>query len=112
MGSWPEMAVFRRFGALNVQNLLFLQAELSHHLEYELHRLREEHSRSDDEKRQLSLRCWWDIRGDEDSEQLDIVMEIREKLSEYSTFFTLALALLRWSPILGAPADLWALNLE
>jgi hypothetical protein len=93
MGSWPEMAIFRRFGALNVQNLLFLQAELSH-LEYELHRLREDHSRSEDEKRQLSLRCWWDMRGDEDSGQLDIVMEIRQKLSEYSTHFpTLAHAL-------------------
>jgi hypothetical protein len=35
MGAHPEVAVFRRFGALNAQNLLYLQAELTH-LELEL----------------------------------------------------------------------------
>jgi hypothetical protein len=28
MGQYSEMAIFRRFGALNAQNLLYLQAEL------------------------------------------------------------------------------------
>jgi hypothetical protein len=83
MGSWPDMAIFRRFGTMNVQNLLFLQAELSH-LEYELQRLQEQYGKSDGEKGQVSLRSWWDMRGNEDSEQLDIVLEVRQKLSEYS----------------------------
>jgi hypothetical protein len=30
MGASPEIAIFRRFGALNAQNLLYLQAELVH----------------------------------------------------------------------------------
>jgi hypothetical protein len=28
MGAHPELAIFRRFGTLNAQNLLYLQAEL------------------------------------------------------------------------------------
>ena len=29
MGVYPELAIFRRFGALNLQNVLFLQAEIT-----------------------------------------------------------------------------------
>jgi hypothetical protein len=29
MGSHPELAIFRRFGALNLQNILFMQAEIA-----------------------------------------------------------------------------------
>ena len=39
MGSWSDVAIFRRFANLNAENLLFLQAELLH-LEQELQDLR------------------------------------------------------------------------
>jgi len=88
MGSFPDVAIFRRFGAMNVQNLLFLQAELSH-LERELAVIREEEAQSEDEKRQLALRSWWELsssqyEGEEDNPQWDIIQRIREKLVEYS----------------------------
>lgn len=47
MGSWPEVAIFRRFGALNAQNLLFMQAELVR-LEDELQSIREDDEQSTD----------------------------------------------------------------
>jgi len=30
MGAYPETLIFRRFGAISAQNLLYLQAELVH----------------------------------------------------------------------------------
>jgi hypothetical protein len=84
MGSWSDIAIFRRFSTLNAENLLFLQAELSH-LEHELRALREDDAQSEDERKQLALRSWWDLKGDEDSEQLALIREIRATLKEYST---------------------------
>src|SRR5437762_11474742 len=69
MGSWSDVAIFRRFANLNAENLLFLQAELLH-LEHELQKVREEATRREDEKMQLAMRSWWDLKGDEDNEQL------------------------------------------
>lgn len=44
---WPDVACFRRFGTLNAENLLFLQAEISH-LEDRLKELRaDEENRRD-----------------------------------------------------------------
>jgi hypothetical protein len=83
MGSWSDVAIFRRFANLNAENLLFLQAELLH-LEHALQRLREDATNSEDEKTQLALRSWWDLKGDEDNEQLEIILDIRDKLKEYS----------------------------
>ena len=88
MGSFPDVAIFRRFGPLNVQNLLFLQAELSH-LERELSVIRERESQSEDEKRQLALRSWWELssssfEGEEENPQWQVIQDIRQKLVEYS----------------------------
>jgi hypothetical protein len=38
MGTYPECAIYRRFGSLNSQNLLYFQSELTH-LELKLRRL-------------------------------------------------------------------------
>src|SRR5215471_13469743 len=65
MGSWSDVAIFRRFANLNAENLLFLQAELLH-LEHELQNHRKEASKSTNEKTQLALRSWWYLKGDED----------------------------------------------
>lgn len=87
MGRWPEMSIFRRFGSLNAQNILFLQAELAH-LEYELGEIREEDSNSDDETKKKFAQSWYEVsqkpEDGEQSEQYQKILEIREKLSEYS----------------------------
>ena len=84
MGHPGELAIFRRFNYLNKQSLLFMQAELVH-LESDLQELAE---------RDMSCpecpyrsRDWWsltqfDSKGNR--EQWDKVLEIREKLKEYS----------------------------
>ena len=43
MGSWPTMSIFRRFGTLNAQNILFLQSELVYLEGKNLHSILEDH---------------------------------------------------------------------
>lgn len=87
MGLWPEVAIFRRFGALNAQNLLFLQAEIAH-LERELQVIREREEKREDERGLLAQRSWFELsQATEDGEycpQWAVIQEIRSKLSEYS----------------------------
>lgn len=85
MGSNKEIAVFRKFDTLNMLVLSSLQAELldlQHKLEDQI--LRDEHS----EKRTLRetskyFRQMW--QADSDSQQWELLLEIRKKLKEYSS---------------------------
>jgi regulator of replication initiation timing len=82
MGRQDEYAIFRRFRMLNAQNLLFLQAELTH-LEAELFSLVQQNSSN----RLEPSRDWWALYHSEetdDVEQWDKIMENREKLERYS----------------------------
>lgn len=84
MGVHHEFAIFRRFQALNMQNLLYLQAEITH-LEAELREM----ARRDVQhgNRQNYAYDWWSLSsgvGEEDTEQWGKVLEIREKLEKYS----------------------------
>lgn len=87
MSLWPEVAIFRRFGALNAQNLLFLQAEIAH-LEQELKIIREREEKWEDERGLLAQRSWFELsQATEDGEycpQWVVIQDIRSKLSEYS----------------------------
>lgn len=88
MGSYPDVALFRKFGDLNAQNLLFLQAELTH-LEEKLKFLRFDELRSEDPKALQRQQSWWSLSGNADddeepSQEWEIIREIREKLKEYS----------------------------
>ena len=87
MGLWPEVAIFRRFGALNTQNLLFLQAEIAH-LERELQIIREREEKREDERGLLAQRSWFELsQAMEDGAacpQWAVIQDIRSKLSEYS----------------------------
>jgi hypothetical protein len=87
MASWPDIAIFRRFGALNAQNLLFLQAEITH-LERELEVIRSNNERNNDEKGLHGDRNWFELSQEsEDGEahpQWIVIQDIREKLKEYS----------------------------
>lgn len=82
----PEMAIFRRFGALGAQNLLYLQAELVW-LEKRLQRRQIADSESGKGRTDKYALNWYRLaqsgEGD-DNEQLKLVMKIRETLKEYS----------------------------
>jgi hypothetical protein len=83
MGKYPALAIFRRFGALNLQNLLYLQAELLY-LEDELQQIIQEDNQKGGA---VFSRDWYALReGSESGEntQYQLLLEIRKKLFEYS----------------------------
>lgn len=85
----PEIAVFRRFGALNAQNLLYLQAELQD-MEQSLRNLQVRDSKSAGEASWHSINWWYLAHAAErgsNPEQWNLVQEIRKKLDEYSKFY-------------------------
>ena len=72
---------------MNSQNLLFLQAEITH-LERELQVIREREERNNDEKGIIAQRNWFELSQEsedgEPSPQWACIQDIRAKLSEYS----------------------------
>jgi len=82
----PEISMFRRFGFLNSQNLLYYQAELTI-LEKQL-RDRQGIDCLDTKgnKRQYGVNWYWldQSADDGDTIQLDLVLKIRHTLKEYS----------------------------
>lgn len=86
----PESAIFRRFGWLNAQNLLYLQAELIS-LEKQLReRQVADSTHTTGKKAQYALDWFWlsQSEDDGDTEQLDLVLRIRALLDEYSRPFS------------------------
>jgi hypothetical protein len=79
MSETSELAIFRRFSNLNLQNLLYLQAELMH-LESNLKDLADQYHSTPN--RELYCRNWWYLaQNDEehdDREQWDKWLQIRE----------------------------------
>ena len=89
MGHHPETAIFRRFDHLNMLNLLSLQAELTD-LELQLQHIRQEDEMSEDPLRQLQSTDFWELRQSRkagDDLQWKALINMREKLQEYSTAF-------------------------
>jgi DNA-binding HxlR family transcriptional regulator len=95
MGEYPEVAIFRRFGALNMENLLLLQAELQD-LEIRLRELQKADLESGHVDRTNYSRDWYTLKesGDSvaepgnDGQQWALMLEIRDKLKEYSECHT------------------------
>lgn len=86
MSLHSETAVFKRFGSLNMLNLLRLQAELQD-MESELAQIQEDDEKSGDDVRKkyvTDFRLMRDFKDVGDSEQLDLLGEIGKKLEEYS----------------------------
>lgn len=88
MSSAPEISIFRRFEALNRQNILYLQAELTT-LERELRNLEAESATCDaaDPRSQYSRDWEWMNTTDENSNvnpQWELFLRIRAILKEYS----------------------------
>ncbi|KAI8934454.1 hypothetical protein NX059_009185 [Plenodomus lindquistii] len=99
IGLQPESAICRRFGALNAQNLLYYQAELS-----DLERRLEEQPLSDHHEqignKSKYARNWYCLQeseADGDTEQLELVLRIRMLLKEYNY------AIIQHTVILGYP---------
>jgi hypothetical protein len=91
MSSAPEISIFRRFSALNIQNLLYLQAELTA-LEKELQTLEAESATCDTgDPRSQYCRDWeWLNMADEKSginPQWQLCLRMRAILKEYSKQF-------------------------
>lgn len=85
MGSDPALAIFRRYGSLNAQNMLYMQAELNE-LESELHAVASEDRFSGHTEKERYSREWWRLARAQggDSLQWKKCLEIRTKLREYS----------------------------
>jgi hypothetical protein len=86
----PETAMFRRFGALNARNLLYLQSDLMI-MKEKLLELEKRDSMSSDGKRSVyALDHYWmssaTIERDGDVRQKELMDQIREMLKEYSMF--------------------------
>ncbi|KAI1180525.1 hypothetical protein F4777DRAFT_597335 [Nemania sp. FL0916] len=89
MNLHPQLAIFRRFGTLANQTLLYYQAEIAE-LEHHLKQVREEDEQSDDEHRKLSARSWYNLcqssLEDQDYSQQgqhELVMRLRKLMAEY-----------------------------
>jgi hypothetical protein len=87
MGQHPEIAILRRFGTLNMQTLLYLQAELVN-LELKLKRYSNADKDSGHIERTIYDRDWQSLSesasGSGHPEQWETVLSIRKVLKEYS----------------------------
>lgn len=98
MSDIPEAAIFRRFGFLNAQNLLYMQAELVC-LEERLRKRQAKDSKASG-SRSLYAKNWFYLsdsadQEDGDDEQWELVKEIRVKLKEYSKLLDFSILLHR-----------------
>ena len=86
-GQYPETAIYNRFARLNAKNLLYMQAELIQ-IEYELDTVALEDSQDDDPGRRSFQSYVYNMkkaRG-QDGVQWKMVLEMRQRLKEYSMF--------------------------
>ena len=85
MSTTPTIAIFRRYSHLNVQNLLWMQAEINE-LEQDLQDLAWEDKFSGHPEREKFSREWWRMAHAQgaDSLQWRKWLEIRSKLDNYS----------------------------
>lgn len=87
MGKYPELGMVYRFSSLTIQSLLYQQAEIIG-LQQDLHELEVINDKSQDKVRASFSRNWFALSSadeyDGSDEQWRLVLEIREKLKEYS----------------------------
>jgi hypothetical protein len=57
MGAYPELAIFRRFGALNLRNIMFMQAEIAD-LEEQYDAVVDEDNEAGDHERATLSQAW------------------------------------------------------
>lgn len=82
----PELLIHRRFGALQAQNILYLQAEI-HELEADLRELEQENAKAPAGSPRIQYsRNWHRLATAQDSDrrQWDVFCVLQEKLKEYN----------------------------
>lgn len=88
MSKYEEFAILKRFKALNYQDLLYRQAEITY-LQEDLEKLAERDAT--DPARQFYTKDWWALAHTESKkaggEQWRKVQQIRKKLDDYSTTY-------------------------
>ena len=87
LGPYPELAHFRRFGSLNMLNLLSLQAELTHlKVRFDAIASRDDkaHNYNTTSRYSKSFRAMLVFPPEKRPEQWKLLLEIRAKLNEYS----------------------------
>ncbi|OTA95203.1 hypothetical protein M434DRAFT_69820 [Hypoxylon sp. CO27-5] len=90
MSQHPELGIFRRFGALGHQTLLYYQAEIAR-LEVRLRVVQEQDRKSDSEHRKMYDQAWIalsesaesEISSGSDREQYDLIMKLRKLMNQY-----------------------------
>ncbi len=85
VGLEPQLAIFKRFGSLNAENLLYMQAEIAG-LEEDLRLIVDQDASTSNDKENRNFSVSWRTLQEAGSESLQYRkrMEIREKLKEYS----------------------------
>lgn len=85
----PEIAIFRRFGALNARNLLYLQSELCT-IERMLINQEKVDSVKGGNQGKYALDWFWLSQSEKDGDtaQLELVIKMRQTLKEYSMLST------------------------
>ena len=91
MANWPVNAIFRRFGCLNLLNLLYYQAELAR-LERRLRIISKKDSNSGDRFRERYRMDFDNLaqgttENGINTQQWDLILKIRQLLKEYSLYF-------------------------
>lgn len=89
MSKVPEFAIYRKFGTLNAQNILYYQAKLIG-LEADLYPVAEEDRLSQDGEKRLFAENWFELSNAEPGENLQYrkVLKLRKTLKEYSMLKT------------------------
>jgi hypothetical protein len=85
MGRHPEFAIIRKFKTANLQNLLYLQAEITY-IEEELRQIEIRDIRHG-QPRENFPHDWWFLSSaetPEDAQQWSKVVELRKRLEQYS----------------------------
>jgi hypothetical protein len=87
MGTYPESATVSQFSDFNIQNILYLQAEILQ-LRKDLHDLEDANDRSAEPAKAKFSSNWYELSSAEEEngsdEQWKLVLSIRERLKEYS----------------------------
>lgn len=91
MGRMPQIAIFRRFGAINALDLLYRQAEIVR-METRLHKLQATDAKTSDTTKLYARN--WHFLSDGDGEQWELFKELREKLKEYNEALALQITIL------------------
>ncbi|KAG9556937.1 hypothetical protein KCU71_g11189, partial [Aureobasidium melanogenum] len=83
MGRYPDIAIFRRFGCLNMMNLLCLQAELIE-LQIACEGVWQADDNSDEKDKKMFSTNFHELFMKKESSQYKLLLELREKLREYN----------------------------